>query len=358
MKSNKYKYPPNLTSKERGKYCRKMYMREYNKRPEVKARVKEYNKDYNKSPEAKTKFNEYLKEYQKRPYVKDRLNKHKKINRANNPEIRLKENLRCRINIAIQTYSESGKIMTSKEYGINYKKIIEHLKPFPDNISEYHVDHVIPLSWFNFSNPHAIAFAFSPGNHQWMKIKNNLLKSNKYACSSSDINKILSSYSLSDLKNRMDSRKNIQKLNNKRCKKYELALTRLVEYCRMNNLVGSYEDFHKITGIHWNTLGRKKNKLHTHLSKVNLIPEKKRKNERYCDCGSVLCSRNTTGLCGKCYRESVIVYGSSGALSRKKRKADREELKELRGMKKEYDKYFEKKENRRLKRLKKEESNK
>ena len=158
-----------------------------------------------------------------------------------------------------------------------------------------------------------------------------------------------------------ESKKNLDpKKKNNRDKKYELALTRLMEYCRMNELIRTYEDFHKITDIPAITLGTQKNKLYEDLAKVNfdklseLIEGKKEEEEaKYCDCGTVLGLKNKTGLCGECYRESMKTDDSTSALEKEKRKAEREELKELRGMKKKYDKYLEMREKRRLKRLEK-----
>lgn len=155
-----------------------------------------------------------------------------------------------------------------------------------------------------------------------------------------------------------ESKKNLDpKKKNERDKKYEVGLTRLMEYCRMNELIRTYEDFHKITGIAAITLGTQKNKLYEDLAKVNfddlseLIEGKKEKEENLCECGTALGLKNKTGLCGECYRESVKTDDSTGALEKEKKKSEKEELKELRGMKNKYDKFIEKKEKRRLKRL-------
>jgi len=158
-----------------------------------------------------------------------------------------------------------------------------------------------------------------------------------------------------------ESKKNLDpKKKNNRDKKYEIGLTRLMEYCRMNELIRTYEDFHKITDIPAITLGTQKNKLYEELSKVNfdnlsdLIEGKKKEEEaRHCDCGAVLGVKNKTGLCGECYRESMKTDDSASAIEKEKRKDDREELKELRGMKKKYDKHLDMKEKRRLKRIEK-----
>lgn len=72
--------------------------------------------------------------------------------------------------------------MSSKRYGINYQKIIEHLKPFPEDLSKYHIDHIRPLCSFQFinldgsTNLDEVKKAFSPENHQWLTVQENLRK--------------------------------------------------------------------------------------------------------------------------------------------------------------------------------------
>ena len=99
-------------------------------------------------------------------------------------KIDLNFNIQCRLRAlfaqAIKKYSVTGKITTSKKYGINYENIIEHLKPFPKNIMLYEIDHIRPLSSFNLTRRNEIKIAFAPENHQWLTIKQNREKGAKY----------------------------------------------------------------------------------------------------------------------------------------------------------------------------------
>ncbi len=76
--------------------------------------------------------------------------------------------------------------MSSKKYGINFKEIVLSLKPFPENIKEYHIDHIKPLCSFTFTNENGstnldeIKTAFAPENHQWLTIQENLSKGGRY----------------------------------------------------------------------------------------------------------------------------------------------------------------------------------
>jgi len=133
-------------------------------------------------------LNRKLKEYLKKREEDGTLKKRKytpEIGRKRNQAIKknkylfLKERIRGSFRNVLKRYSKTGKIMSSKKYGVDYKKIIEHLKPFPKDLSKYHIDHIIPLSWFDFSNPKEIKWAFAPENHQWLTIQENLKKSNK-----------------------------------------------------------------------------------------------------------------------------------------------------------------------------------
>ena len=87
----------------------------------------------------------------------------------------MRHRLRSRLNIVFKKYS-NGKYFPSNKYGINYKEIIEHLKPFPKDISGYHIDHIKPLCSFDLTDPEQIKEAFAPENHQWLLAEDNRKK--------------------------------------------------------------------------------------------------------------------------------------------------------------------------------------
>jgi len=121
---------------------------------------------------------------------KEKMDKHKKEYRIKN---RGKNNLRCvlrrkkdkvfnitcklrnRLWNAFNQY-EKGRRFKSSKYGINYNLIIEHLKPFPKDISKYHIDHIKPLCSFNLLDPKQVKIAFAPENHQWLTAEQNIKK--------------------------------------------------------------------------------------------------------------------------------------------------------------------------------------
>ncbi|MEK6882559.1 MAG: hypothetical protein AABY22_23260 [Nanoarchaeota archaeon] len=104
-------------------------------------------------------------------YLKNKREKDKNYNIA--------VKLRGCLTKALKIYSISGKIKDSKEYGVDYKAIIEHLKPFPKDISKYHIDHIKPLCSFDLNNQEQIKSAFAPENHQWLLAEQNLSKAGR-----------------------------------------------------------------------------------------------------------------------------------------------------------------------------------
>lgn len=167
----------------------KEYMKEYRQKPEVKEKIKEYNnsekvKERNRlwkkrnrtNPEYVAKERNYQREYTKRDYVKKKTNFRNKLKRQYFPNFRIAGNLRMMLYLSLRNYTKKGKIMSSEQYGIDYKAIIEHLKPFPENISEYHVDHIKPLCSFDLEDPEEVKKAFAQENHQWLLAEDNLKK--------------------------------------------------------------------------------------------------------------------------------------------------------------------------------------
>ena len=132
-------------------------------------------------------------------YVHAHLDHYRKYNRQwreNNPEkfkercrkrylnmtskARLKLRLRNQVYSAFIHYSTNGKTRASNEYGIDYNAIYRRLGPKPNDEKVYHIDHVIPLSWFDFDDPEQIKAAFAPENHQWLEASKNMLKGDKW----------------------------------------------------------------------------------------------------------------------------------------------------------------------------------
>jgi hypothetical protein len=94
--------------------------------------------------------------------------------------MRVKRLLRWRLRDAFIKYSTIGKIKKADEYGVDYQAIIDHLGIMPNDGQQYHIDHIVPLSYFNFDDPEQIKAAFAPKNHQWLEAKTNMSKRDRW----------------------------------------------------------------------------------------------------------------------------------------------------------------------------------
>ncbi len=201
-----------MQTEEEKKAKKKAYMKEYHSRPEVKVKVrvakikyrktqkgKINEKEYRSRPEIKIKLNanarknqktqkrkDYMKRYCKTTEFKTKKNEKKRVRYNSDKTYRIKNLLRKRLLEVMKDYTKTGKIYSSSKYGVDYRAIIEHLRPFPVDIHLYHIDHVKPLCKFLFinedgsTNLEEVKKAFAPCNHQWLLAYDNLSKGSKY----------------------------------------------------------------------------------------------------------------------------------------------------------------------------------
>ncbi len=149
----------------------KDYMKKWRKKNPKK--IKGYNKkDYQKNKRKRLK---YQKEYRRKN--PNYISNYTKNKMKSDEDFRVTCYLRNRLNYILKTYTKTGKIMSSRKYGVDYKTIIEHLKPFPKNLSNYEIHHIKPLFTFNFINKDGstnlkeVKRAFSPENHKLVTIE-------------------------------------------------------------------------------------------------------------------------------------------------------------------------------------------
>jgi len=175
------------------RFCNSICQRKhYNRRPEIREkyrlRIKEYRKMHPEWKEkhrinAVTKYREkrrkYWKEYGKREEVRARIREKERLRLKTDKEFAVADRLRRSLNHAFTKYSKTGKIMSSKKYGLDWKEVIEHLKPFPENLREFEIDHIIPLHTFNLQDRQEVKKAFSPNNLQWLIKEENRRKGGK-----------------------------------------------------------------------------------------------------------------------------------------------------------------------------------
>ena len=121
----------------------------------------------------------YYKENKKNPKYKENRNQKQKDKLKNNMQFNLKVRLRNQFKTALNKYLEEDKIIISRNKNIDYRAIFEHLTPFPDSLSEYDIDHIIPLAFFDLTDPEQLNMAWNPINLQWLKSGENRSKNAK-----------------------------------------------------------------------------------------------------------------------------------------------------------------------------------
>ncbi len=196
----KFKMPYKNKEDER-KYQKEYYQ---NNKKKLNLKNKEYQREYHKEYQKTEKWKLYLKNWRERNKDKIsatnkrawknngkkisnqlRINQYKIKKRKEDKNFNISTRLRGILRKTLRKYTRTGKIQSSSKYGINHKTIIEHLKPFPQDLSKYHIDHIKPLCSFEFVcldgsiDLNEIQKAFAPENHQWLTIKENLSKGGK-----------------------------------------------------------------------------------------------------------------------------------------------------------------------------------
>lgn len=186
-KSKEYRQRSERKEKERERWQRlenKIKKREYyqKNKEKIKIRIRESDRVYRQRNKEKIKKRKKIsdKKYKARPEVKARNNLRQRNRLNKDKSFNIKMRLRASLHQALRVYTKTGKIMSSKKYGINFKSIIEHLKPFPQDLSKYHVDHIKPLCSFDLTNPEEVRKSFAPENHQWLTAFENISKGGRY----------------------------------------------------------------------------------------------------------------------------------------------------------------------------------
>jgi len=167
-------YRSTLEYKER----RSEYRREYNARPEVKARLVKLRV----RPEVKAWQAEYMREYRSTPEHKEQRARYRREH-SPSPAQKLASRLRSRFRHALKNKSKRGSAIAL--LGCTIDELIARFDGlFTDgmtweNQGEWHIDHIKPLSKFDLENPQELAVACHYTNLQPLWAFDNISKSNK-----------------------------------------------------------------------------------------------------------------------------------------------------------------------------------
>jgi hypothetical protein len=166
----------NLKRRRKPEYL--AYQRAYFQKPEVIARNypqtekrKAWEQEYYKTQ----KYKEYIANRAKNPQRKEYAKNYVKNRFASDIQFHTYVCLRGALNKAMKEYG-IGKKVKSRELGINYEKIHQHLGSPPQDGKKYHIDHIKPCCSFDFSNKEQVKSAFAPENLRWLPEKENWKK--------------------------------------------------------------------------------------------------------------------------------------------------------------------------------------
>lgn len=185
---------------EKNKEKRKEYAEEY--RLNNKEKIKSYyqnNIEYYQEKNAKYKVEnaEKIKEMRRVYHASDEFKEKKRIKdkerRQVDPEYRLKSYIRGRINMVTKGVKSGN---THHLIGCNFEQLKKWLKyqlkddmTFDNYGKVWHIDHVIPIAFFDIKHKNEQELAFNWSNLQPLKAEENLVKNNK----------IISSYIISHM---------------------------------------------------------------------------------------------------------------------------------------------------------------
>jgi len=160
----------NLKNKEK----KREKSKEYNERTGYQKKYREENKDY---------LSQSNKEY--RIKNKDKLNQKQRDKYNNDLDYKLYQTIRnlFRIKFKEKNIKKENKFFIYT--GISFKEYFEHLQKDPlwneydSKNKKIHIDHIIPISIYNFLNEEDIKKCWNPKNLRLLPYKENLTKNNK-----------------------------------------------------------------------------------------------------------------------------------------------------------------------------------
>lgn len=191
QKGDKVRYEKNrtylLSQKKIYWYANKDNLTKNRKESKCLSNTKEYKTQYNKEYWQKTKEQQILrhKEYMQRSEIKERRNERQREIRKNNYQWRLNNNISTIIRRSIHG-RKAGRKWESL-VGYTLKDLVKHLeKQFTkgmswENMGQWHIDHIVPVSAFNFSSPEHIDFkrCWALENLRPLWAKENISKNDK-----------------------------------------------------------------------------------------------------------------------------------------------------------------------------------
>ena len=172
----------------KGKKAQKEYQKKYYKTDKWNDYKKEYNKEYRKSVVGKlsnkTAQKKYFSSVKGRKAISRGAKNYYEKNK-NNPDFKLIKNLRKRLGIFLKSKGMKKNSRMVELLGCSKSFLKDYLEnKFKNGMSwknygKWHVDHIYPLSKFNFDNPNSLKKACHYSNLQPLWAIDNIKKKNK-----------------------------------------------------------------------------------------------------------------------------------------------------------------------------------
>ncbi|HUS49173.1 MAG TPA: HNH endonuclease signature motif containing protein [Candidatus Paceibacterota bacterium] len=141
------------------------------------ARVVYYIKYIKNNPIQVQRKKDRLKLYQKTEKSRDYYRKRMRRLRKEDEQYQIHFRIYNQFRKAYKKYNE-GKLISPKGL-IDFKLILKSLGDCPGKRTDWHIDHIRPISSFDLTKEEEILKAWNPENLRWLPAKENLLKSNK-----------------------------------------------------------------------------------------------------------------------------------------------------------------------------------
>jgi len=165
--------------------CERILTSDYTKSPAGKEMKKKAGKKYKSSPKGKAADKRYYDKNQ--PILMKKTVARRAIKRKTDPHTKIRDNLSLRMRLALKEQNLTKRNTTADLVGCSIPFLKKYLeKKFKKGMTwknqgrfGWHIDHIVPCSKFDLSDPDQQKECFNYKNLQPLWAKENILKSNK-----------------------------------------------------------------------------------------------------------------------------------------------------------------------------------
>lgn len=176
-----------LKNKEKEYYTKNrksILLRNKNYALKNQSKISKTRREYNLKNRAKIIERQSKYQIKHRDKITEQKRRYAMIKRKKDLRYSLNVNLHTMLRIKLNELTKYGKISHSNYYGIKFAPAVEYLyRLFPQNRSEYHIDHIIPCKILRETKEKDLRkvtqLLFDKDNLRWLSSKENLSKHSK-----------------------------------------------------------------------------------------------------------------------------------------------------------------------------------